>query len=91
MINTVLRTILPYLIIWIMLLLGLAVIILSSAYAAALFDNSGVPKKYFFLSGGGFAMDLGIRLLELYLWLVTMRVIGLYYHHYKQKFAFVLE
>jgi len=91
MIATVARTILPYLILWVMLLVGLAVIILSSALAAALLDFSGVPKKYFFLTGGGFAMDLGVRLIELYLWLVTMRVIGLYYHHYKQKFAFVLE
>lgn len=91
MIATVLRAPLPYLIIWVMLLAGLTVIILSSSDAAALLDFSGVPKTYFFLSGGGFAMDLGLRLFELYLWLVTMRVIGLYYHHYKQKFAFVLE
>jgi len=89
MITTVFRTLLPYLAMWLILLV-VAALYGVTALAPGLieFNKPG--------SGGKavethLALGFLMRMLQTYATIVAMRVIGLYYLHFKKRFAFVLE
>jgi uncharacterized membrane protein len=96
---TIARTIAPYSVIWIALLISLAVMTASSELTTLLAkagftsfmskgpNASGIASM---LSGwvGRVVLD---TMFEIYFSVVSMRLIGLYYLHYKNRFAFVME
>ncbi len=78
MIRTLIRTFIPYF---------LVCVLSTGAFAASWYINESL------ISSGGKASEHPIALmcvlqaLELYFWVLVMRFIGLYYHHFKSRFA----
>ena len=78
MIRTLIRTFVPYF---------LVCVLSAGVFAASWFIYIGL------ISSGGKASEHPIALmcvlqaLELYFWVLVMRFIGLYYHHFKSRFA----
>lgn len=92
--TTIAKSILPYLSIWIMLaivMMALAVTSVGGAVVLTLFFPKGALTtsvgEFIASSFGGIALSL----ISIYLMLVAMRIIGLYYLHFKKRFAFELE
>lgn len=89
--ETIAKTILPYLAIWAMLLLAGMIMMVSlfgaSVLASLGLDTGGFGASLFGVVGGRIAGEV----ISTYLMLVTMRLVGLYYLHYKHKFTFKLE
>jgi hypothetical protein len=88
--TTVIRTFLPYLALWVMLLLVGFVKFLP--LAALLVAQTGlsitvpqVPQL------GGLAGKVSFNIIDLYLGVVSMRLIGLYYLHFKKRFTLIME
>jgi len=90
--TTIARTILPYLAIWILLL------VVAALRTGLEFGNlviTHVPS----LAGLEFVVDLSdmivgaiiLKFVAVYLWLIAMRLIGLYYLHFKKRFTFKME
>jgi hypothetical protein len=87
---TIFRTFLPYVCLWAMLLLVgfTSVVPLAIRLAAAGGFNIALPNL---MTAAGSLGALAGMLIDLYLSLVAMRLIGLYYLHYKKRFALVME
>lgn len=74
-----------------------AVLLISSSLTLAglaedIFLEFGIdPFEYIPNIFHGFGLALGVQVLDVYLTIVSMRIIGLYYLHFKRKFAFKLE
>jgi hypothetical protein len=73
---TIVRTFVPY--VMTCVITGAAVGVMAVAQDA-LARESGASNPI--------AVAMVLKVLELYAWVVAMRVIGLYYHHFKQRFA----
>ena len=88
--TTVFRTWLPYLSLWGMLLLvGIVKILpLASLLAASAGLNISVPTLPAF---GGIFGQIAYDIIDIYLGIVAMRLIGLYYLHFKRRFTLVME
>lgn len=85
---TLARTIGPYLAMWLMLLLVFFVRMLATSPEFLLrWGLDIVPSLPDFGAVGRAVFEA----MELYFTLVSMRIIGLYYLHYKQRFAIVME
>lgn len=91
--STIFRTILPYLAIWILLSLvgfGLLMTVAGSSIV-----DSFMPK--FLLNASlkqatiGMSLNVVLNIAGTYLTIVAMRVIGLYYLHFKKRFTIVME
>lgn len=89
--ETIAKTILPYLAIWLMLLVALMMMVVSLFGASVLanlgLNTGGFGASFFGVVGGRIAGEV----ISTYLMLVTMRLVGLYYLHCKHKFTFKLE
>lgn len=92
--TTIAKTILPYLAMWLMLALIL-VALMSVSVGGNLMLGMLFPKGWLTTSVRTFAATIAgrvvVALLGVYLMIVAMRVIGLYYLHFKRRFAFVME
>jgi len=87
--TTVFRTLLPYLAMWLILLVvGLVYGLIFMAPALIEFASPGSGAKFVDTNIG---ISFLLRMLGTYLSLVAMRAIGLYYLHFKKRFAFKLE
>jgi len=75
---TLMRTIIPYILVFILLA---AVVIMSSTLTYML------TAKGTSTTGGAIAIKLLLQVIQLYAAVVTMQVIGMYYHHFKTRFA----
>lgn len=86
---TIVRTILPYLAIWLMLIITtLAYLLLSAPKVLARIGLQGMGID---LVGLGFLGYVISTLAQVYTSVVSMRIIGLYYLHFKRSFAIVME
>ncbi len=91
--TTIARSLLPYLAIWLMLLIVIIGMLMASA--GGLIANLVLPNFLISASlttvGSGIAIHLALALFSTYLMLVSMRIVGLYYLHFKQRFTMELE
>ncbi|MBN2560041.1 MAG: hypothetical protein JXQ75_03830 [Phycisphaerae bacterium] len=86
---TIIRTFLPYLSIWLMfILVGLASFIPLAGY---ILMNLGIQATLPEIPEVGLIGTLLFEVLDVYVTLVAMRIIGLYYLHFKKRFAIVME
>lgn len=87
-VRTVARSFLPYLAIWVLLLaaIGLFVVPIVGITTGVL-DNTPLAG----LLGGGWTPYVITSVLAGYLMIVIMRIIGLYYRHFKSDFAWTAE
>jgi len=92
--TTIARTILPYLAIWLMLAIVMIAMIVVGAGGGFLIELL-FPGGFLAKSIADFVAStvagIAISLFGIYLMLVAMRIIGLYYLHFKKRFAFELE
>jgi hypothetical protein len=86
---TIIRTILPYLSVWLMLLLVLTA--RMAATSSALLAKVGLGQIIPDLTELGVVGGLVLQAIETYLMIVSMRIVGLYYLHFKKRFAIVME
>lgn len=88
-ITTVYRTLSAYLVIWLMLLLvGFTWTIPLAIELLAEFDvDVSLPSLPF----DGLGFKVFMNLLDVYLTIISMRLIGLYYLHFKRRFTLVFE
>ncbi len=86
---TIIRTILPYLSVWLMLCLVLTARLAATSSAFLLKVGLGqiIPN----LAELGVVGSIVLQVIEIYLMLVSMRIVGLYYLHFKKRFAIVME
>ncbi|HKQ48841.1 MAG TPA: hypothetical protein VJZ71_12290 [Phycisphaerae bacterium] len=88
---TIFRTIGPYLAIWAALLVTLGLRLLSSS-GQQILTHFGMRSSDFLGASFGIIGGAIIALaIDLYFTLVSMRMVGLYYLHFKHRFAFKLE
>jgi hypothetical protein len=89
-VTTIFRTFLPYLGLWLMLLLASfdMVLLLLAEVVARTSLNITVPQVP---QIPGMAGNMIYSAVSLYLSIVSMRLIGLYYLHFKKRFTFVME
>ncbi|MBN2560040.1 MAG: hypothetical protein JXQ75_03825 [Phycisphaerae bacterium] len=87
--RTIARTLIPYLTMWIMLLIvGIAYAIsISPSFLAKIGLQSLIPP----LPSLGVGGEMVFIILKVYLTVVAMRIVGLYYLHFRKRFAFVME
>lgn len=87
-VRTVVGAFLPYLAIWAMLLAAISLFVAPIAgITAGLLDNTRLAG----LLGGGWTTYVIASVLAGYLMIVIMRIIGLYYRHFKSDFAWAAE
>lgn len=88
-ITTVYRTLSAYMVIWLMLLLvGFTWTIPLAIELLAEFDvDVSLPSLPF----DGLGFKVFMNLLDVYLTIISMRLIGLYYLHFKRRFTLVFE
>ncbi len=86
---TIIRTILPYLAMWLMLALVLFASFVTSG--AEFLTRLGLENLYIDSAVLGIAGLIVFTALDVYLHIVAMRIIGLYYLHFKRRFAIVME
>jgi hypothetical protein len=86
---TIFRTIGPYLSLWFMLLVVGAFSLLPSI--ASLLTKLGLNVTLPLPSNNSPVGLVLFRILDVYFSIVTMRLVGLYYLHFKRRFAIVLE
>lgn len=85
-VRTIGRTLLPYLAVWLVVLAFAVVqIMVDFPFAHGWLGLNARQPPWSWLGFGG------LRVLAVYLAVVAMRVIGLYYLHYRRRFAIVLE
>ncbi|MCB9856559.1 MAG: hypothetical protein H6818_12830 [Phycisphaerales bacterium] len=91
---TIAKTILPYLAIWLMLSLIFLVMMVVSLGGAvlltALFPAGSLSPSISSFAATTFG-SISISMFGTYLMIVAMRMIGLYYLHFKKRFVFVME
>lgn len=88
-VTTIFRTFLPYIYMWLMLLLAQ---LLAAAFSMSdLFELFGVTDLIPELPDFGWVFGVFVSVLDVYLTIVTMRIIGLYYLHFKKRFTIVME
>jgi hypothetical protein len=89
-ITTIFRTFLPYIALWIMLMLVglLSTLPLLAVIVGILGLNMTIPE---IPTWGGIAGRCVMEILDVYFSIVAMRVIGLYYLHYKNRFTLTFE
>jgi len=87
--TTVFRTSLPYLSLWLMLL----IVGFGSAleWAEPLLESSGISIPLPTMPDWGLGGEALMIVVDLYLSIVAMRLIGLYYLHFKKRFTLVFE
>ncbi|MCZ6698453.1 MAG: hypothetical protein O7D94_05915, partial [Planctomycetota bacterium] len=85
-IGTLLRTLLPYLATWLLLLIVGCMVMATTL--AELLARFGLDVAFFDFSGTGLAVKVTVTIVETYLTIVAMRFIGLYYLHFKHRFTF---
>ncbi len=86
---TIFRTFLPYLAIWLMLfLVGMLYLIAASA---SILGTIGISEYLPDIPNLGWFSPFIIQIVNVYLMVVAMRIIGLYYLHFKNRFAIVME
>jgi hypothetical protein len=85
---TIARSVLPYLVIWILLLL-IALFVGLRPLSSML--SVGPLQPLFQWLSSGYTIRLGTVVAQMYLLIVGMRCIGLYYRHFKHCFAFRFE
>ena len=78
MIRTLMRTFGPYL---------LACVLTGGAFGASWFINQALVSSSGKVSQHPIALQCVLQAFELYIWVLVMRFIGLYYHHFKTRFA----
>lgn len=78
MIRTLIRTFLPYF---------LVCVLSAGAFAASWYINKSLTSSGGKASEHPIAVMCILQVLELYCWVLVMRFIGLYYHHFKSRFA----
>ena len=88
-ITTIARTLLPYLGLWLMLLIVGATSILP--LLLPLLDSFGIDLEVNLFDRWGIAGHFAFAVLDVYLTIVTMRQIGLFYLHFKNRFTFSFE
>ena len=90
MFTTIFRTLLPYLALWVMLMLVgfLSILPLVGAIVAIIGLNINIPEIPMW---GGLVGNAVMRILDVYFSIVSMRIIGLYYLHYKSRFTLEFE
>jgi hypothetical protein len=88
--TTIFRTFLPYLALWIMLMLVglLSTLPLLAVIVGILGLNMNIPE---IPTWGGVAGRCVMEVLDVYFSIVSMRIIGLYYLHYKNRFTLTFE
>ena len=74
---TIARSLIPYIVVCIMT----AIPVVATYYIEFLLDASTA------IGGNVFVMEAVSWVLTIYCWIVAMRCIGLYYHHFKSRFA----
>jgi hypothetical protein len=88
---TIARTFAAYLAIWLLLLLVAVLMYLPAALWLLSLLNVQTITQPVFLQGRDIVIKIGLALFQTYLMLVAMRIIGLYYLHFKRRFAIVME
>ncbi|HUN82611.1 MAG TPA: hypothetical protein VMV81_13990 [Phycisphaerae bacterium] len=88
-ITTISRAFLPYLSLWLILLLVGSTSILP--YLFPVFDKLGIDLHPEILGGDGVLASILVQAVGVYLTIVSMRQIGLYYLHFKNRFTFSFE
>lgn len=88
-ITTIFRTLLPYMGLWLMLL----VVGFSSVLPvlAPILDDLSITVPLPSVKDWGLAGTLIVRALDVYVMIVVMRQIGLYYLHFKKRFTLIFE
>jgi hypothetical protein len=87
--TTILRTFLPYLCLWLMLLVvGFGSV---GSMAGPLLMQVGLDISLPTAPGLGLAGEGLFRMVDVYLTIAAMRLIGLYYLHFKKRFTLVFE
>ncbi len=91
--STIFKTFLPYLAIWFMLLIvGLGLLVTSvSAFVLELFAWDFLLSASLATVGLGMGAVIFVDVVGAYLMIVAMRIIGLYYLHFKHRFTLVME
>lgn len=87
---TLIRTIVPYLVIWLGLMLAFALrsfFLIGDVLSRLGFATPSLDVDITTRLGIALAMDI----VSVYFTCVSMRLIGLYYLHFKRRFAFQLE
>ena len=87
--TTIFRTFLPYIAIWIMILF--VGFLWTLPFAAMVFASIGLDIPLPEFEGAGIAITAGLNILNVALTIVTMRLIGLYYLHFKSRFTLEFE
>jgi hypothetical protein len=87
--TTVFRTFLPYLSLWLML--SLVEFVKFYPLVTILVNRSGLNISLPALPEFGLIGNVFFNILDLYLGIIAMRLIGLYYLHFKRRFALVME
>jgi hypothetical protein len=77
LVKTVVRTFVPYL---------LVCVLAGVAFGSSWFTQGVLPRMSG-LGGSALATSMVSIVVGLYFWIVAMRCIGLYYHHFKGRFA----
>ena len=88
-ITTISRALLPYLSLWLILLLVGWTSILPFLYPVL--DSLGIDLQMNSWRSAGLLGALVLQALDVYLTIVAMRQIGLYYLHFKNRFTFSFE
>ena len=78
MVRTLFRTFLPYF---------LVCVLSAGAFVASGYINKSLSGSGGKASEHPIALRCVLQVLELYFWVLVMRFIGLYYHHFKSRFA----
>lgn len=87
--TTIFRTFLPYIAIWIMILF--VGFLWTLPLVAIVFTMIGLDISLPELGGASIALTAGLNVLNVALSIVTMRLIGLYYLHFKSRFTLEFE
>lgn len=88
LILTVAKTFLPYLAVCLLVAIAMAIPIASEEGLDMLLASAPGAK---ISTGGAIALRMAIGGVEVYAWIVAMRLIGLYYRHFKSRFPWVAE
>jgi len=87
--TTIFRTFLPYIAIWIMILF--VGFLWTLPFVAIVFTMIGLDISLPELGGASIALTAGLNVLNVALSIITMRLIGLYYLHFKSRFTLEFE
>lgn len=88
-VTTILRSILPYLATWLML--GVVLILFVATTMGSVIASFGVNLAIPDLMSAGIVARIFLEVVQTYLFLVAMRLIGLFYLHFKDRFTVSME